>query len=54
MNPARSLAPAVVSGHLQSWWGYLVSPRVGAAVAVPFWHVTRVEQGVEAKEEVSV
>lgn len=31
MNPARSLAPAVVSGHLQSLWVYLTAPFLGAA-----------------------
>lgn len=34
MNPARSLAPAAVSGHLQSLWVYVAAPVVGAAVAV--------------------
>jgi aquaporin Z len=34
MNPARSLAPAVVSGHLQSLWVYLAAPVAGAALAV--------------------
>jgi aquaporin NIP len=34
MNPARSLAPAVVSRHLSSLWIYLVAPAVGALVAV--------------------
>lgn len=35
MNPARSLAPAVVSGHLVALWVYLLAPTVGAALAVP-------------------
>ncbi|MBU6309656.1 MAG: aquaporin [Planctomycetes bacterium] len=34
MNPARSLAPAVVSGRLDHLWIYLTAPFVGAAVAV--------------------
>jgi aquaporin Z len=34
MNPARSLAPAVVSGQLQHAWIYLVAPALGAALAV--------------------
>ena len=35
MNPARSLAPAVVSGHIQSLWIYLLAPVLGAGLAVP-------------------
>lgn len=35
MNPARSLAPAVVSGELASVWIYLLAPTIGAALAVP-------------------
>jgi aquaporin NIP len=34
MNPARSLAPALVSGHLESLWIYLGAPAVGAVIAV--------------------
>jgi aquaporin NIP len=34
MNPARSLAPAVVSGHLDFLWIYLTAPFLGAALAV--------------------
>ena len=37
MNPARSIAPAVVSGHLQSLWVYLIAPIGGACLAVPVW-----------------
>lgn len=34
MNPARSLAPAVVSQHFAGLWIYLVGPVVGALLAV--------------------
>ena len=34
MNPARSLAPAVVSQHLSSLWIYLIAPALGALLAV--------------------
>jgi len=34
MNPARSLAPALVSGHLSGLWIYLVAPVLGATLGV--------------------
>jgi MIP family channel proteins len=34
MNPARSLAPALVSGNLQHQWLYWVAPILGAQLAV--------------------
>ncbi len=34
MNPARSLAPALVSGHLENLWIYLSAPILGALAAV--------------------
>lgn len=37
MNPVRSLAPALVSGHLQSIWVYLSAPVIGAVAAVPIY-----------------
>lgn len=33
MNPARSLAPAVVSGHFEHLWLYLAAPILGAIAA---------------------
>jgi aquaporin Z len=33
MNPARSLAPALVSGHLEHLWLYLTAPPLGAVLA---------------------
>jgi len=35
MNPVRSLAPALVSGHLEHLWIYLTAPPAGALLAVP-------------------
>jgi aquaporin NIP len=34
MNPARSLAPAVVAGRLDHLWVYLTAPVLGAVLAV--------------------
>lgn len=33
MNPARSLAPALVSGHFEHLWIYLAAPILGAILA---------------------
>jgi aquaporin NIP len=33
MNPARSLAPALVSGHLEHLWLYIAAPILGAICA---------------------
>jgi aquaporin Z len=35
MNPGRSLAPALVSGHFAHLWIYLAGPVLGALLAVP-------------------
>jgi len=37
MNPARSLAPALLSGHQENLWVYLIAPFIGAGFAVPVW-----------------
>lgn len=37
MNPARSLGPAIISGHLEYLWIYLSAPIAGAALAIPTW-----------------
>lgn len=34
MNPARSIGPALVSGHLNDLWIYLTAPVIGACLAV--------------------
>jgi aquaporin Z len=41
MNPARSLAPAVVSMHLDEVWIYLVGPIAGAVASVPLCRFIR-------------
>jgi len=38
MNPARSLAPAVVSGHTEHLWIYLSATIFGAVAAIPVWN----------------
>jgi aquaporin NIP len=35
MNPARSLAPAVMSGHFEHIWLYPVATVLGALIAIP-------------------
>jgi aquaporin NIP len=34
MNPARSLGPAIVSGHVAALWIYLLAPFVGAFLGI--------------------
>lgn len=42
MNPARSFAPALISGHLEHLWLYVVAPTAGAIGAVFTWqYLTR-------------
>lgn len=41
MNPVRSLAPALLSGHLEHLWIYLAAPVLGALLAVPLFRLTR-------------
>ncbi len=37
MNPARSFAPAAVSGHFEHLWLYIAGPAAGAILAIPLW-----------------
>lgn len=37
MNPVRSIAPAIASGHFEHLWLYIIAPVVGAGLAVPTW-----------------
>jgi aquaporin Z len=43
MNPARSLAPAIISGHLGHLWIYLTATVLGAFLAVPLAKMTKPE-----------
>ena len=43
-NPARSLAPAMVSGNLTSVWIYLIAPTLGAIAATFVWKVFTFEK----------
>jgi aquaporin Z len=58
MNPARSLGPALVSGHPEHLWLYLVAPTAGAIGAVLTWrYLTRAPRPtpiVEVMEPVEV
>jgi aquaporin NIP len=41
MNPARSLAPAIVSGHAEHLWIYLTAPIAGSVTAVGAWKILK-------------
>jgi aquaporin Z len=34
MNPARSIAPALISGHTEHLWVYILAPISGAGFAI--------------------
>jgi aquaporin NIP len=44
MNPARSLAPALVSGNLHALWLYIAAPLAGAALGSLAYQFVRGEQ----------
>jgi len=47
MNPARSLAPAIVSGNVAAVWIYIAAPLVGSALGVAAFRCVRgTESGV--------
>jgi aquaporin NIP len=44
MNPARSLAPAIVSGTWTDQWLYVAGPALGAVIGVFLYNAIRVEE----------
>lgn len=51
MNPARSLAPAVVSGHLEHLWIYVAAPVLGAFLAHPTCRLVQGEECCAVREQ---
>lgn len=47
MNPARSLAPALVSGHLEHLWVYLAGPALGSLAGVAIGRAMQLSRGAE-------
>ena len=45
LNPARSIGPAIVTGHLQMLWIYIVGPVAGALLAVAAHRVIHTNEG---------
>ena len=43
MNPARSIAPAVISTHVEYLWIYIIAPVAGAAASVFIWNYIKTE-----------
>jgi len=41
MNPARSIGPAIASGHTEYLWAYIVATVLGAIIAVAVFKLTR-------------
>ena len=51
MNPARSLAPAVVAAEFRTLWVYLLAPPLGAALAVSLARLVFAFRGCRAEDE---
>ena len=54
MNPARSLAPALVSGTLDALWVYVAGPVLGVVIAVPLWRLTRDCKEINPQQETEI
>jgi aquaporin NIP len=44
MNPARSISPAVISGHIEHLWLYIIAPILGAILAVMSCKLVKYDQ----------
>jgi glycerol uptake facilitator-like aquaporin len=53
MNPARSLAPALVTLRFESLWIYLAAPVLGAAAGVVVWRSLRPTDDAESPPPIS-
>lgn len=53
MNPARSIAPALVSGNLNSLWLYILAPTAGAILAVLSNRIFESKAIVQAKSQIN-
>ena len=53
MNPARSLAPALVTLRLGSLWIYLVAPVLGAAAGVIVWRSLQSTEDAKSPSPIS-
>ncbi|MFD0962873.1 MIP/aquaporin family protein [Pseudofulvibacter geojedonensis] len=49
MNPARSIGPALVSGHLEHIWIYIFAPIIGAVLAVISCKLVKDDQCCDSK-----
>jgi aquaporin Z len=43
MNPARSIGPAIASGHLEHLWIYLTAPVIGAVLSIVLYEYLKIE-----------
>ena len=53
MNPARSLGPAIISGHLSALWIYILAPILGAIIGVGGCRAVREEGCCSSKPKVT-
>jgi aquaporin Z len=44
MNPARSIAPAIISGNIQHLWIYIVGPISGTCTSIVVWNILKPDE----------